>query len=121
MNASAKAPPGGGIRKCQPGDKFTTPRGQIMYEEPRVALPGCEAWGLFLKGHSIGVLIVRQGNCTLRYCDPAGIVHSEDMPDMMSPEEQAIAAMHRMARLAKQFLGERHPLAEAASANARPA
>jgi hypothetical protein len=109
------------LYECRPGDKFLTPRGETMYQHPRILLGTIKAFAFVVNGAAVGVLVFRQGEETaLRYCDPAGVLHVERMkPGSM--EAQATEGMLRMAELIKAYLGERHPHAVAASSAAAAA
>lgn len=109
------------VYACQPGDRIVGPTGQEMYREPLIVAWGWRAVALMWKGSPIGVVVFRPGEPTsLRYCDHEGRVHEERI-EPSGEEAEMKFAMLRMAEIVKHFLGERHPLAEAASANAVPA
>lgn len=106
-----------GVMKCQPGDRFVSPRGEEFYVEPRVIMQGWHAYAFMLQDKPVGVLIFRRGTETrLRYCDLEGRVHTEAIR-ADSFEAQMMAAINRMSVLTKQFHGERNPLAKAVAAN----
>lgn len=109
------------IYLCQPGDRLVAPTGQEMYREPRIVAWGGKAIALMWKGAPVGVVIFRIGEPTaLRYCDNEGRVHEERIEPCGEDAEMRFA-MLRMSEIIKHFVGERHPLAHATSANAIPA
>jgi hypothetical protein len=110
------------LYECQPGDKIMSPRGETLYQHPRIIMGGIKGFAFMVNGSAVGVMVFRQGEPTvLRYCDPAGVVHVETMKPG-SLEAQATEAMLRMAELIRTYLGERHPHAVAAqTAAAAPA
>lgn len=110
-----------GVRKCNPGDRMVSPRGETFYVEPTVIIPRCAAYQFIVNGAPMAVMIFRGGIMPqLRYCDREGRVHSEDIAGGTF-EQQMLVGIARMAELTKQFLGERHPLASQPSLNGAPA
>lgn len=109
-----------GVYPMQPGDVLNSPRGEPMHRQPTLLLPGHEAFVFTLKGSAIGVIILRPSGSELRYFDHEGIVHTEQM-GVNSPADCMDRGIRRMCELIGKFLGERHPLAEVASANKLPA
>jgi hypothetical protein len=109
------------MQMLQPGDRIVSPRGEEMYAEPRFIVPGQAAWAFVLNGRAVGVLVLRTGAAAkLRCCDGEGRVHDETL--MAPSEDVAIGmAVQRMALVTAHFLGERHPLTRAATANATAA
>lgn len=112
---------GAKLYEFQPNDCVMGPRGHVMYQEPGLVMPGWHAFGFMLQGKPVGVLIVRPGQpVTLRYFDREGQIRDEKFP-ADSPEAGMVGAIARMSDLIKNYLGQRHPLADLAAANARPA
>ncbi len=105
------------LYRCEPGDVINSPKGEPMYTEPKIEVPGWEAHAFILRGAPVGVLVLRPGDNQLRYCDREGIVHREPV-HAVTHEALMMAGIKRMAELIGTFLGERHPLADQPSANA---
>lgn len=106
----------GSLMVLQPGDVIRTPRGEELHREPTLVIPGPKNAAFMLGGSPVGVIVFRYGEVRLRYCDREGIIHEErigghDVDALM------FAGMQRMAIVIREFLGERHPLADMASAN----
>lgn len=104
------------LRPLAPGDVVTTPRGAEMHREPSFVIPGPRNAAFMLNGAPVGVVAFLYGGCRLRYCDREGRMHEERI-DGHNVDDLMHAAMQRMAILTREFLGERHPLADRASAN----
>lgn len=117
LNELAKS---AGIYPMEPGDVIKSPRGEPMHRQPRLILEGHEAFVFHLRGNAIGVIVIQPGRVELKYFDHEGIIHTEQM-GADAPSACMDRAIRRMCELIGKFLGERHPLAEAASANKLPA
>ncbi len=100
----------------EPGDVLNSPRGEPVYRQPKLVVPGHEAFIFTLKGRAIGVIVFSPQGSDLRYFDREGIIHTEQM-GVDGADAVMERAIQRMCELISKFLGERHPLAEAASAN----
>lgn len=96
-----------------PGQKFTGPRGNVFYEEPKIVMPNSGAFTMRVQGKPVAVVFHRMGlRVTLRYCDPQGNVIDEQMPGD-SFDFQMKAAIARMCKVILRHMGERHPAAKA--------
>lgn len=109
-----------GVTEMHHGDRVVSPRGEEIYKQPLI-MPGQQSFAFTLDGSPVGVVIVRRGDGGfLRYCDREGRVHQEQI--MADTTDQTMAmAVNRMAVVVGAMMGERHPLAEATSANRTPA
>lgn len=109
------------VMAMQPGDIINGPTGTEVYRHPRLVGWGQDAIAYMFDGWAIGVLIIRADSSgEIRYCDREGRPHVEDI-ERGHPRQLMTAGMVRMAEVVKAFLGEHHPLADAASANTVPA
>lgn len=104
------------LRVLQPGDVIRSPLGEVLHREPSIEIAGPKNAAFMLGGAPVGVVEFRYGGCRLRYCDREGRIHEETI-DGLDVDALMVAAMQRMAILIREFLGERHPLAEQMSAN----
>lgn len=108
------------VRPLKLNDRIMTPRGETLYHR-RLELPGMPAFVFLDSGRAMGVTVIKPGSVSeLRYCDREGRIHVDTF-SAATVEHGLKQAMESMAKVAAQMLGERHPLAEAASANRRPA
>lgn len=98
------------------GDRVLSPRGEVMHHEPRILAPGRKNIAVVVDGRPLGVMLFRYDGLRLLYCDREGRVHGEDVAGT-DVHALMYAGMQRMAVVIREFLGERHPLANMASAN----
>ncbi len=106
------------IIDLRPGDKVMSPRGEVMHEVSKIVLPGSrlKSFGFALHGTVIAVLVHAPGTNTLIYCDREGRKHEEPIPGW-GIDQVMHNAVQRVSKLVAVFLGQRHPLADAPSAN----
>lgn len=103
------------VRDMRLGDRITTPRGEVLYAHA-IEIPNQPVFVFLMDGRAIGVALMRSGARELRYCDPDGVIRKEPLGGHSVQEAMPIA-INRMSALIRKFLGERHPLADAISAN----
>lgn len=109
-----------GVTKLGSKDRVVSPRGEEMFRAPLIII-GQDAFAFTYKGAAVGVLILSSGeNGILRYCDREGRVHEEHLMGDTNDQKMHMA-MNRMSKAVAAFVGERHPLAQATSANRLPA
>lgn len=98
------------------GDRVLSPRGEVMHYESSIVVPGRKNIAVVVGGRPLGVLMFRYDGLRVLYCDREGRVHHEDI---QGTDVHALmyAGMQRMAVVIREFLGDRHPLADMASAN----
>lgn len=106
----------GSLMVLQPGDVVNTPRGEELHREPTLVIPGPRNAAFMLGGAPVGVIVFRYGEARIRYCDREGVIHEETIAGH-DVDALMFAGMQRMAIVIREFLGERHPLADRASAN----
>lgn len=109
------------IAPMRPGDVLNGPKGQRLYTEPNVIMPGWMAFAFKVGPYPIAVAVFRPGNpTTLLYCDKEGDSKMEEMRGISRKEHMEQATRRVCELIAENFGVAPEGLAGAIPANAMP-